>query len=499
MSAAPSSVGTTGVDLGRLAAQAGIDWPLTEPLRVRGLALDSRMVAPGDLFFGLRGGAHNGARFLREAERRGAVAALLEDSPAAPADIPCLVLADLRQRLGELAHHFYGAPSAALRIVGVTGTNGKTSTTDFIAQVQPRTALIGTRGCGFAGRLHPNGLTTPDVLEVHRMLAEFRGAGAGSVAMEVSSHALDQHRVGGVRFDTAVFTGLGRDHLDYHGDRHTYAQAKLRLFDTPGLRAAAVKAGDDYTSAVLERLDSSVERLTFGESNADVTARAVTQDAGGTLLEIGSPAGSLQVRSTLLGRPNALNVAAMLAVLLLTGWDFAEAARAVERLRPVPGRLQALHRTERPVVVIDYAHNPDGLEQLLTTVREHFLSGSQAGALWCVFGCGGDRDIGKRPLMGEVAGRLADWVIVTSDNPRSESPRHIAQAICRGVSRETPCAVELDRTRAIAQALSSSGPRDVVVIAGKGDEQFQVTSTGRVPFKDEEVVCRLFEQMTVRS
>ena len=343
------------------------------------------------------------------------------------------------------------------------------------------------------------GLTTPDVLEVHRILAEFRGAGAEAVAMEVSSHALDQQRVAGIVFDTAVFTGLGRDHLDYHGDRQRYAEAKLRLFEVPGLRAAVVKAGDDYTGAVLERLDPSVERLTFGERNADVTAEAVLQDSDGMVLKVASPAGQVELRTGLLGRPNALNLAAALSVLLLAGQDFASAVEALGRVRPVPGRLQALRGSGRPTVVIDYAHNPDGLEQLLTTVRDHFLAGADAGALWCVFGCGGDRDVGKRALMGEVAGRLADWVIITSDNSRSEHPQAIADAIGQGVSPDTPCAVELDRARAIAQAIAGSGPRDVVVVAGKGDEPFQVTATGRIPFKDEEVVCRLLEQPGVMT
>ena len=485
--------------LNQLAGRAGISGQMPDSLCVRGLSLDSRAVSAGDLFFGLRGAAHHGARFVREAQRNGAVAAMLEDPVEVEVGIPCLVVPDLRNRMGLLAHHFYGAPSASLRVIGVTGTNGKTSTTDFIGQAQPRTAIIGTRGCGFGGRLHPLGLTTPDVLEVHRILAEFRGAGAEAVAMEVSSHALDQQRVAGIVFDTAVFTGLGRDHLDYHGDRQRYAEAKLRLFEVPGLRAAVVKAGDDYTGAVLERLDPSVERLTFGERNADVTAEAVLQDSDGMVLKVASPAGQVELRTGLLGRPNALNLAAALSVLLLAGQDFASAVEALGRVRPVPGRLQALRGSGRPTVVIDYAHNPDGLEQLLTTVRDHFLAGADAGALWCVFGCGGDRDVGKRALMGEVAGRLADWVIITSDNSRSEHPQAIADAIGQGVSPDTPCAVELDRARAIAQAIAGSGPRDVVVVAGKGDEPFQVTATGRIPFKDEEVVCRLLEQPGVMT
>lgn len=488
-----------GPSLTKLLAQAGIDWALPETLQIRGLSLDSRAVSPGDLFFGLRGGEHNGAHFLQDAIRRGAVAALLDQEPVPVPPIPWRVVPNLRTVVGDIAHHYYGTPSAAMRIIGVTGTNGKTSTTDFLAQVEPRCAIIGTRGCGFAGRLHPSGLTTPDVLNLHRMLAEFRGAGARQVAMEVSSHALDQHRVGGVRFHTAVFTGLGRDHLDYHGDRQRYAEAKLRLFDSSALKLAVVKAGDDYTAAVKERLGPGVEVLTFGETQADVVVRAVHQDASGTRLAVTSPAGTGEFHTALLGRPNALNVGAVLAVLLLSGWTFGDALGAIAKLRPVPGRLQPVRRAGRPVVIIDYAHNPDGLELLLQTVRDHFLTGEDAGALWCVFGCGGDRDAGKRPLMGSVAGDLADWLLITSDNPRSENPRQIADAIRRGLPPATPCAVELDRERAIRQAISSAGPRDVVVVAGKGDEQFQVFAGGRQPFSDEEVVCRVLDEPLVSS
>jgi UDP-N-acetylmuramoyl-L-alanyl-D-glutamate--2,6-diaminopimelate ligase len=450
-------------------------------------------VQPGDLFLAVPGTRADGRAFLAGALARGAAALLYEadgfepDARAAGA----IGVPNLRSHVGAIADRFYGSPSHKLKVVGVTGTNGKTTTTHLLAQVLDgagrRCGLIGTLGSGFPGALDPAQHTTPDAVSVHRLMAGFVAAGAQAVCMEVSSHALDQARVAGVAFDIAVFTNLTRDHLDYHGDMDSYAAAKARLFDFPHLEAAVINADDRFGQALIERTRDRLRVVSFGLENGDVRARRVQPTSAGLLLHVVTPQGEAELKSPLLGRFNAANLLAVLAVLLTAGMPLAEAVAAVARARPVAGRMERFGGDSRPLVVVDYAHTPDALDKALAALREH-----TAGKLVCVFGCGGDRDRGKRPLMGAIAERLADVVILTNDNPRHEQPQAIIDEIVRGM-RTTPNTVP-DRVQAIRAALAEARRGDIVLVAGKGHEDYQQIGDRRVPYSDRDTVRALLEE-----
>jgi len=463
--------------------------PLQDPV-IHGLTLDSRAVEPGFLFLAVPGARADGRRFISGALARGAVAVVYEAEGAEPDThgVIAIGLPNLRERIGSLADRFYGSPSRKLKVIGVTGTNGKTTTTQLLAQALDRAnrrcGLIGTLGSGFPGALDPSLHTTPDAVSVQRLLAGFVQAGATAVCMEVSSHALDQARVAGVAFDIAVFTNLTRDHLDYHGDMDRYAAAKARLFDFPHLEAAVINADDRFGQALIERTRDRIPVIGFGLERGEVRAPAVTPSTDGLAMQVGTPHGEVEIKSPLLGRFNASNLLAVLAVLLAIDMPLAEAAQAVSRAQPVAGRMERFGGGNRPLVVVDYAHTPDALDKVLAALREH-----TRGKLVCVFGCGGDRDRGKRPLMGAIAERLADVVILTNDNPRHEDPQAILAEIAAGM-RTTPTVVP-DRTQAIGAALAESRAGDIVLVAGKGHEDYQQIGDRRLPYSDRETVQKL--------
>jgi len=456
-----------------------------------GITLDSRMVRHGWLFLAVRGARADGRAFIAGAFSRGAAAVVYEANGYEP-DVRAanaIPVKDLRQHVGTIASRFYDAPSTKLKVIGVTGTNGKTTTTHLLAQVldrsERRCGLIGTLGCGFPGQLDPSLHTTPDAVSVQRLLAEFVAAGARTVCMEVSSHALDQARVAGVAFDIAVFTNLTRDHLDYHGDMSAYAEAKARLFDFPHLEAAVINADDRFGRELIERSRSRIRVVSFGLERGDVRANVVQPSAEGLALQVTTPQGATELRSPLLGRFNAANLLAVLAVLLIAGMPLAEAAAVLGKAQPVAGRMERFGGINgQPLVVVDYAHTPDALEKALEALREH-----TQGRLLCVFGCGGDRDRGKRPQMGAIAEKLADVVILANDNPRHEEPLAIIQEIGTGM-RTTPTIVP-DRVQAIRAALREALAGDVVLVAGKGHEDYQLIGDQRLPYSDRDTVRAL--------
>ncbi|MEK7303732.1 MAG: UDP-N-acetylmuramoyl-L-alanyl-D-glutamate--2,6-diaminopimelate ligase [Pseudomonadota bacterium] len=481
---------THGIRLSTLLAGL-IEMPLVHDPEIRGITLDSRTVQQGWLFIAVPGARTDGRAYIAGAYSRGAAATVYEVNGFEPdaRSANAIGVRALRQHIGAIADRFYGAPSRKLKVVGVTGTNGKTTTTHLLAQVldrpDARCGLIGTLGSGFPGQLDPSLHTTPDAVSVHRLMAEFVAAGAKSVCMEVSSHALDQARVAGVTFDIAVFTNLTRDHLDYHGDMAAYAAAKARLFDFPHLKAAVINQDDAFGRELIERTRGRVQVLSFGLRGGDVRALAVETSPAGLALTIATPHGETPLRSPLLGRFNAANLLAVLAVLLVAGVPLAEAANALARALPVAGRMERFGgKDAQPLVVVDYAHTPDALEKVLQALREH-----THGKLVCVFGCGGDRDRGKRPQMGRIAEQLADVVILTNDNPRHEDPVSIINEIISGM-QATPSIVP-DRVQAIRVALSEARTGDIVLVAGKGHEDYQQFGEQRLAYSDRDTVRAL--------
>jgi len=456
---------------------------------VSGLNLDSRRVRPGDAFFALRGTREHGIKFAAIAVQRGARVVLAE-APApseTTLDVPVLWIDNLHGRVGDIAARFFGEPSAALSVIGVTGTNGKTSTVQLLAHALEhlghRAATIGTLGAGLHGNLQAGERTTPDAIEVQGLLAEFRAEGATHVAMEVSSHALEQGRVGAVKFDVAAFTNLTRDHLDYHGSMEAYGAAKAKLFAWPSLHAAVINIDDAFGRELAEQLPANARALRYsaaGDDRADIAATAVTTSSEGLNFVLRTPWGERPVSSRLLGRFNVANLLTVVGCLGALGEPFESIVEAVEAMEPVNGRMNRLGGFgNEPLVVVDYAHTPDALEQALTALRAHC-----AGQLICVFGCGGDRDAGKRPVMGEIAERLADSIVVTDDNPRSEDGDVIVAQIVAGLSRPAQAKVERDRAAAIRWAVTRAKPGDVVLVAGKGHETYQESAAGKRPFDD---------------
>jgi UDP-N-acetylmuramoyl-L-alanyl-D-glutamate--2,6-diaminopimelate ligase len=462
-----------------------------------GLAADSRSVAPGEVFLAYPGEHADGRRYIRDALARGASAVLWEragfDWPGELA-VPNLPVPGLKRLAGRLAAEVYGRPSERLWVCGVTGTNGKTSCSQWIAQALEaggrKTAVIGTLGLGLVGALEENPNTTPDAVVLQRSLARFLDAGARSVAMEASSIGIDQGRVDGVQFAAALFTNLSRDHLDYHGDMERYAQAKLALFRAPGLAHAVLNLDDALGVRIAQALaGSGIDRIGYstaaGVGAASgleqwLEARDIELSAAGLRFTLVSNQGSARVAAPLVGRFNVANLLGVIGVLLTAGFTLDAAAKAASRLEPPPGRMQRLGGDGRPLVVVDYAHSPDALEKCLAALRD--VARGHGGRLVCVFGCGGDRDRGKRPLMGEAASRHADFVWLTSDNPRSESPAAIIDEIRPGV--RVAHDVRVDRREAIRAAVGTARADDVVLIAGKGHEPYQEIAGVRRPFAD---------------
>jgi UDP-N-acetylmuramoyl-L-alanyl-D-glutamate--2,6-diaminopimelate ligase len=465
---------------------------------VTGLAVDSRKVKPGDLFLAYPGEHADGRRFIDQAIGAGA-AAVLWDSRGfrwnSAWKLPNLGVPELRAHLGNIASHFHGHPSRHLWVTGVSGTNGKTSCSHWIAQSLSRlgrkTAVIGTIGSGFPGALEPALNTTPDSVTLHAQLADFLTRGAEACAMEVSSHGIEQGRVSGVAFDVALFTNLSRDHLDYHKTMEDYAAAKAKLFHWPQLKHAIVNLDDRFGQQLAKSIDRSrVNVLGYGLGKGEIAGHRLDLSTRGLRLEITTPWGAAELDSPMIGGFNAYNLLGVLGVLITSEVPLRDAVEALSRVEPVPGRLQMVRETGAPLVVVDYAHTPDALEKALETLRSTL---SSEGRLHCVFGCGGDRDPGKRPLMGEVATRLADRVVITSDNPRSENPRAIIDEVLAGAHPNY--AIEEDRATAILQAISGAAPQDVVLIAGKGHENYQEIGGRRLPFDDVEVTREILRRL----
>jgi UDP-N-acetylmuramoyl-L-alanyl-D-glutamate--2,6-diaminopimelate ligase len=480
MIAAAEFVRSEGTRLLDRLAQLGV--PLA------GLTADSRAVKMGSIFVAYPGTTLDGRAFITDAIARGASAVIWERSGFTwdeRWEVPNLGVDDLRARVSEIAGHVFGNPSQALWMAGVTGTNGKTSVSQWIASALDglgrRSAVIGTLGNGLVGERAEAKNTTPDPIVLQRLLADYLRRGARNVAMEVSSHGLDQGRVAGIKYDAAVFTNLTRDHLDYHGTMEAYAEAKFRLFSARGLQHCIVNVDDDWGASFAERLGGDV--ITYGtRKGARLHASRIGLSEAGVRFHVNSEWGDGEVSAAVLGAFNVSNLLAVLGALLAAGVTFDDAIRAVGALEPVPGRLERLGGGAAPLVVIDYAHTPDALEKALEALRPTVAAGHR---LLCVFGCGGDRDAGKRPLMGQAAARLADHVIVTSDNPRSEAPAAIIAQVLAGVSGDAE-SIE-DRQVAIFAALHQARPGDVVLLAGKGHETYQEIAGVRHPFDDREV------------
>ena len=468
-------------------------------VQVKGLRSDSRAVAEGDVFLAYPGERADGRRFIRDAVKAGASAVIWERDGFAwdeTLKIPNLSVDNLKAFAGLLADEVYGHPSHRLDLIAVTGTNGKTSCSVWIAQALQatgrRSAVIGTLGMGYPGALEENANTTPDALLLQQALKRFADDGAHAVAIEASSIGLEQGRVNGARVQTALFTNLSRDHLDYHADMEAYAQAKMLLFKQPGLQKAVLNLDDVQGVRIAQMLGGEgIERVGYsmvpgaaerGGVERYLEAHHIHLSDQGLRFDLVSSWGSAQVLSPLLGKFNVANLLGVLGVLLSKGLDLSDCVAAVQGLRPVDGRMQKVGGGAQPLVVIDYAHTPDALEKVLSALSD--VARAQDGQLFCLFGCGGDRDKGKRALMGEAASRYADKIFVTNDNPRSEKPQAIIDDILHGV--RGPHRIETDRRLAIRAAVTEAKAGDVVLLAGKGHETYQEIDGVRLPFSDLE-------------
>jgi UDP-N-acetylmuramoyl-L-alanyl-D-glutamate--2,6-diaminopimelate ligase len=479
---------------------------------IRHLVSDSRQVKPGDTFLAYTGKRFDARKFIPQAIAAGANAVLWERrnftwNPAW--QLPNLPVVDLRDKAGIIASHVYGYPSQKLWLVGITGTNGKTSCSHWFAQAMAalykKTAVIGTLGDGFLDSLAPIEHTTPDATLLQYELAEFLQQGAKSVAMEVSSHGLAQARLNGATVSVAVLTNLSRDHLDYHGSMDEYAAAKAKLFFWPGLKNAVLNL-DDVLGVELSRqlANKGTQIIGYGFRQPEMPCQYpdnlrilhgfnLCADTRGLMFDVEFEKDRARINVDLLGRFNASNLLAVLAALLASGFRFSDAVWALQQVKPIPGRMEKLDGGDRSIVILDYAHTPDALEKVLVTLREILLENAR---LICVFGCGGERDRGKRGLLGEVAARLADEVIVTSDNPRCEDPRAIIDDIVAGA--KTTVNIEEDRVSAIYQAIYSARKGDIVLIAGKGHEDYQEIYGQKIPFSDGKVVQQVLQELSVK-
>ncbi|ACL71856.1 UDP-N-acetylmuramyl-tripeptide synthetase [Thioalkalivibrio sulfidiphilus HL-EbGr7] len=483
---------------GFAAVSPGLDVPL------RDLCLDSRRAQPGAVFIALAGHRAHGLSHAAEALARGAVAVLWEPAPGveAPVDlgVPCVAVPGLGQRLGEIADRFFGHPSGAMKLIGVTGTDGKTSVSQFLAQTlyqeSGRCGVIGTLGAGVYGELVETGHTTPDALSLHRWLADLRGRGVRYTVMEVSSHALVQGRINGAALDIAVLTNLSRDHLDYHDSMEAYAEAKARLFRWPGLETAILNLDDAFGRKLAAELaEREVQILGYGLAAASgeieqVRGESVEYRPDGLAFSVVTPWGSGRLETGLLGAFNVHNLLAVLAALLQLGLSLTDALERLTHVRTVPGRMERFSGGKGATLVVDYAHTPAALAQVLQALRMHC-----EGRLWCVFGCGGNRDPGKRPLMARASEQFADRVVLTSDNPRHEDPQDIAREVMTGFERPAEVHQELDRQAAVEWAWSHAAAGDLVLVAGKGHETVQIVGDEQRPFSDRDLARRLVSGM----
>jgi len=472
---------------------------------IKRLTLDSRSIQPGDLFIALQGTQQDGRRYIPDAITRGAIAILVDADSAEEVitlqnNVPLIPIVGLQQKLGQIAACFNGYPTKKLRMIGVTGTNGKTSCTHFIAQClqllnQP-CGIIGTLGNGFYGALNETGLTTPDAVNLQHTFASLVQQGAKAIAMEVSSHSIDQGRINDIDFEIGVFTNLTQDHLDYHGTMQAYAAVKKRFLTDFPVQQLIINADDPYGKEWIKELapHRAVTAYSTTSTDAPVHARHTQLTLQGMTTELVTPWGQAQIRLPLIGLFNLSNVLAVTAVLGVYGVAFNDILRAIQTMHSVPGRMQLLGGEEQPLVVVDYAHTPDALQNALQALRAH-----TQGKLVCVFGCGGDRDKGKRPLMAKIAEQMADKVIVTNDNPRHEDPSEIAAQIKAGFSRPDEILIELDRSKAIRNSIQYSEVTDCILIAGKGAERYQQIGDEKLPFDDAEEIKMLLVDYAQRA
>ncbi len=488
---------------------------------ITSLVADSRMVRPGDTFLAYAGEKSDARRFIPQAIAAGANAVIWERHNFVwnpDWKLPGLPVTDLQAKAGLIANHVYGYPSQKLWLVGITGTNGKTSCSHWYAQamtiLQNKTAVMGTLGNGYPDRLEATINTTSDAILLQRKMAEFLQQDAKNIVMEVSSHGIVQGRINGAAFAVAVLTNLSRDHLDYHGNMDAYAAAKARLFFWPGLRYAVLNLDDVFGVELSRQLISKPTKVIgYGFRQSEVAGGSsdefqvvrgsnLRMDIHGLAFDVEFEGDHGQLEIDLVGKFNASNLLAVLAAMLANGVRFSDAIQALQQVRPIPGRMEKLGGIDQPVVIIDYAHTPDALEKVLTALREIIhLSGRRPSSvtanakLFCVFGCGGERDKGKRKLAGEVATRLADEVIITSDNPRGEDARVIIDDIVAGVIPGVNYYVEENRALAIYQAIYSARKGDVVLIAGKGHEMYQEVNGRKLPFSDSQIALQVLQDL----
>jgi len=478
--------------------------PAQSDCLVTHITQDSRAVGEGSLFVALSGGQVHGLDYAKQAMQQGASAILAElddDKPLPALGIPVIGLPDLRKKLGKIADRFYQSPSQKLNVVGITGTDGKTSVSHFMAQAINNSAVIGTIGIGAVDNLEQATHTTPDVINVHKTLAEMVQQGIKTVAMEVSSHALDQGRVEGVAFDVAVLTNLSRDHLDYHKTLPAYAAAKAKLFSWQGLDALVINLDDEFGQQIAA--DFSSKRVKSGGGvligygighkndypEGSLIAQNVQLTQQGLSADISYAGQTGKLEAAVLGRFNLSNLLASLGSMLALGFPLDDALTQLNQVHTVSGRMEKVPGASF-LTVVDYAHTPNALETVLSALREHTRN-----KLICVFGCGGDRDTGKRPLMAAVAEQQADVVIVTDDNPRTESPQKIMQDIVAGFTNPAAVIIEHDRAKAIKIALQQAQQGDAVLIAGKGHENVQILASGCQSFSDREQASKVLQEL----
>jgi len=489
--------------------QGIVDLGNSVAVEVNRLILDSRQVETGDVFIALPGFTVDGRQFIDKALEKGACAVLWEcEHGTVPIPIawrqhgtnrrvPVIAIEDLTHKVGVLADRYYHSPSKSLHVIGITGTNGKTSCTQFVAQaIDPYShcAVIGTLGWGFPNKLKTSTHTTPDAIRCHQWLYELQQSGTKSVAMEVSSHALDQGRVVGVRFDVAVFTNLTHDHLDYHGDMETYGRAKQKLFLLDETAHHVINVDDDFGLQLAGQAPAGKTLIRYGLNagrQPDVTAENIVQTELGMQFNLITPAGSGLVQSRIYGKFNIYNLLATAGTMLALGYRLEDIVNRLGVIQSVAGRLEVLSANGSPVFVIDYAHTPDALENVLLAIRDHFR-----GRIWCVIGCGGDRDKQKRPKMAAIAEQHAYRVVLTNDNPRSESPEGIVQDMLAGMHTASDAVIEYDREAAIRYAAAQATQDDIVLVAGKGHEDYQIIGDRKLPFSDRAVIEKLLQEVT---
>lgn len=460
-----------------------------------GLQLDSRKVVPGDLFFACLGNDSDGRDYIEQAISAGAVAVIYENCDgfeySSDEGVYCLGVNNLGSQVGHFAARFYMNPSQEMQVFGVTGTNGKTSSCYLLAQALEilgmPSALIGTLGVGPIGALKDSGHTTPDVISVHKLLANWLDQGIRHVCMEVSSHALDQGRVNGVEFFCTLFTNFSQDHLDYHGDMASYRRAKERLFTEFEAELVVTNLDDEVGGGLIDIANANFVS-SFGDSG-DLQIEEVESNEAGLKIAFATANEDFEVQSKIIGAVNAPNIALLCATLLALGIEIEQITEIVAQLKPAPGRMQLVDGRGWPKVVVDYAHTPDALEKALNSIKPHC-----DGDLWCVFGCGGDRDKAKRSLMGKAAAEFADYLVITDDNPRSEAPESIVSEILSGVDLQThdqSLEVIHDRKAAIKYAIENAKDKDWVLLAGKGHETGQTFADKTLPFNDFDVTQSL--------